>query len=181
MRPRLATGLPFSPWHSGLPGLSVVAGCFLDRTCVHESVGKIQVVQLRRVLLLFALVLGLSALVASLAPSPDTDEEPPAETVAAPPSARAEPVDVSLAGTQRVPLGARLSLEVPVRRPGDVVLHSLGLRQSADPLAPARFELLAEPPGSHPVTLVPLEGQERVLGRLVFADRATVTRRLRGR
>ena len=49
-----------------LRGLSVFAPLFLDRTSVHESVGKIQVVQIRRVLLLFALVLGLSALVASL-------------------------------------------------------------------------------------------------------------------
>src|SRR5919106_4348252 len=75
LRPRLATGLPFSPWTSGLGGLSVFAGCELDRTCVHESVGKIQVVQIRRVLLLFALVLGLSALVASIAPAPEDGEE----------------------------------------------------------------------------------------------------------
>jgi hypothetical protein len=139
-------------------------------------------VQIRRVLLLFALVLGLSALVAALAPPPETDEDEPAKTTAtrvAPPPVPGR--TVTLPGTRRVPVGARFTLEVPVREPGDVAIDTLGLRQSADPLAPARFELLADRPGPHEVDFVPLRGERRVLGRLEFAEAATVTPPQRGR
>jgi hypothetical protein len=193
LRPRLATGLPFSPWTSGLGGLSVFAGCELDRTCVHESVGKIQVVQMRRVLLLFALVLGLSALVATIAPAPEEDEEAPEResTVAAP--AVTPPTDLSApvrlparargapSPTRRVEAGSSFSLEVSVREPGDVVIDDLGLRQTADPLTPARFDLLASPPGRHAVAFVPVRGGRRVIGRLAFVEPATVTPRQRDR
>jgi hypothetical protein len=139
-------------------------------------------VQIRRVLLLFALVLGLSALVASIAPPPETGEDEPAKTTATrspPPSVPG--TTVTLPGTRRVPVGASFTLVVPVREPGDVVIDTLGLRQTADPLSPARFELLAEPPGRYAVAFVPLGGARRVVGRLVFAERATVTPRRRDR
>ena len=193
MRPRLATGLPFSPWTSGLGRLSVFAGCELDRTCVHESVGKIQVVQIRRVLLLFALVLGLSALVASIAPPPETEDEEAQDTSAleqaAPGGPAVGPTSVSLsvpnaggrAPTRRVSVGSSFTLEVSVPEPGDVVLEGLGLRQSADPLAPARFDLVARPPGRYEVAFLPVGGERRVAGSVAFAEPATVTRRRRDR
>jgi hypothetical protein len=193
LRPRLATGLPFSPWTSGLGGLSVFAGCELDRTCVHESVGKIQVVQIRRVLLLFALVLGLSALVASIAPPPEEDEEaqksePTVATPAIrPPTNLRAPVRLParLRGarppTRRVEAGSSFSLAVAVPEAGDVVIDDLGLRQTADPLSPARFDLLASPPGHHAVAFVPLRGGRRVIGRLAFVEPVTVTPRRRDR
>jgi hypothetical protein len=171
--------------------LSVRARPFLDPTYVHESVGKIQVVQIRRVLLLFALVLGLSALVASLAPPPEDSGEGASETPAttveeAVPVPAAGPRQVTLAArahppTRRIEAGSSLSLTVSVPAPGDVVLEDLGLRQSADPLTPARFALLAEPPGRHAVTFVPVDGERRVLGRLAFVEPATVTQPRRGR
>ena len=127
-------------------------------------------------LLLFALVLGLSALVASLAPPPETADDDPAETTATrAPTPSLPHRTVALPGSRRVPVGARFTLEVPVREPGDVVVDTLGLRQSADALAPARFELLADRPGRHEVEFVPLSGERRVLGRLEFAAAATVT------
>jgi hypothetical protein len=80
-------------------------------------------------------------------------------------------------GTRRVPLGSSFSLDVPVREPGDVVIDDVGLRQSADPHSPAHFELLASPRGRHYVGFVPVRGERRVIGQLVFARPATVTRR----
>jgi hypothetical protein len=176
-----------------LGGLSVFAGAELDRTCVHESIGKIQVVQIRRVLLLFALVLGLSALVASIAPPPEEDEEAPEreKTVAAPvvnpPTDLSAPVRLPARARgdrppiRRVEAGSSFSLEVPVREPGDVVIDGLGVRQTADPLSPARFDLLASPAGRHAVAFVPVRGPRRVTGRLAFVEPATVTPRRRDR
>jgi hypothetical protein len=150
-------------------------------------------VQIRRVLLLFALVLGLSALVASIAPPPETDDEATDDaTVAepAPPLRPAQgPASVTLSArgakappvTRRVRVGSSFSLEISVPGPGDVVLEGLGLRQTADPLTSARFELLAEPAGRYAVGFVPVDGERRTVGRLVFAEPVTVTPRRRDR
>jgi hypothetical protein len=151
-------------------------------------------VQIRRVLLLFALVLGLSALVASLAPAPeDTDQQPATEsTVAAPPPPPGPAMQrmtvrmpVRRAGaprvTRRVREGSSFSLEVPVREAGDVVVDELGLRQAVDPRTPARFYLLAEPPGRYAVAFVPVLGGRRVIGHLAFVGPETVTPRRRDR
>ena len=188
LRPRLATGLPFSPWTSGLGRLSVFTACELDRTYVHESVGKIQVVQIRRVLLLFALVLGLSALVATIAPPPETDDEATDDATIAEPAPRAPrpapPFEITVGErpvTHRVRVGSSFSLEVSVPKPGDVVLEGLGYRQSVDALTPARFTILAEPAGRYGVGFVPVDGERRTAGRLVFAEPATVTPRRRDR
>jgi hypothetical protein len=145
-------------------------------------------VQLRRVLLLFALVLGLSAVVASIVPPPETREERDRE-----PAGPAEPTRRPAAGpsgtlafavpadaredrprTRRAAAGSRLSVQVSVPEPGEVTLEGLGLRASADPRAPARFDLVARPNGRYAVVFVPLRGGARVVGRLEFADAATV-------
>jgi hypothetical protein len=180
LRPRLTTGLPFSPWHSGLGGLSVFPAQKLDRTCVYESEGKIQVVQLRRILLLFALVLGLSALAASLAPPPDdTPERAEEPFMDAAPSPEHPPRRLRLSvptgndtpPTRRAAPGTRVALEVAVSRAGEVAIDDLGLRQSADPRTPARFEFLAT--GARPVAVVfhPVRGRARLAGRLEFRPR----------
>jgi hypothetical protein len=152
-------------------------------------------VQIRRVLLLFALVLGLSAVVASLAPPPEDagDEERGTDTTvgASPPSAgpatRRMLVRIAARGpeaplmTRRVREGSSFALEVPVREPGDVVLDGLGLRQTADPHTPAQFYVLASPPGRYAVAFVPVLGDRRVIGHLAFVEPETVTRRPRDR
>jgi hypothetical protein len=150
--------------------------------------GKIQVVQLRRVLLLFALVLGLSAVVASLAPPPDEENEgsqpdSPTTTVLTTPEAKPretrtvervrftapDPADRSFkTPTRLVPRDVALSVIVEVPEPGDVVLDGLGLRQSAEPLSPAHFELLASPGGRWAVLYIPVRGETRLIGRLQF-------------
>jgi hypothetical protein len=80
---------------------------------------------------------------------------------------------------RRVSVGAGFTLQVSVPEPGDVVL--LGLRQSADSLTPARFDLVAERPGRHPVVFQPIEGDQRVVAQVVFEDQQTVTPRQRDR
>ena len=148
-------------------------------------------VQIRRVLLLFALVLGLSALVASIAPAPeDGDEEPPATVVEPPPAGAPEPIAPPLkvsvkdvdapVPTRRVRVGSGFTLQVSVPEPGDVILEG-GLRQSADSLTPARFDLVAQRPGRHPVVFQPIEGDRRVVARLAFEDQQTATPRQRDR
>jgi hypothetical protein len=148
-------------------------------------------VQIRRVLLLFALVLGLSALVAALAPAPEEEESQPAEPTtveAGAPQPFLKPgLELRVRGpgaplvTRRVDPGSSFSLTVSAREPGDVILEGLGLRQTADPLSPAHFELLASPRGNHAVTFVPLEGKSRVVGRLSFAEAPAVKPRRRDR
>ena len=146
--------------------------------------------QIRRVLLLFALVLGLSALVASIAPAPeDGDEEPPATVAPPPPAAAPEPIAPPLkvsvkdvdapVPTRRVRVGSGFTLQVSVPEPGDVILE--GLRQSADSLTPARFDLVAQRPGRHPVVFQPIQGDRRVVAHLAFEDPQTVTPRPRDR
>ena len=142
--------------------------------------------QIRRVLLLFALVLGLSALVASIAPPPEEDEEAsqPERTVSTPaiqPAIAPVRLPARTHPIRRVEAGSSFSLVVSVRQPGDVVIDDLGLRQTADPLSPARFELLASPPGRHTVAFVPVRGRRRVIGRLAFVEPATVTPKRPGR
>ena len=150
--------------------------------------------QIRRVLLLFALVLGLSALVASIAPPPDDRDESsegPATVVEPPPAAAPEPIAPPLklsatrtkaaAPTRHVSIGAGFTLQVSVPEPGDVILEGLGLRQSADSLTPARFDLVADRRGRYPVVFQPIQGDHRLVGRLAFEDQQTVTPQQRDR
>jgi hypothetical protein len=151
-------------------------------------------VQIRRVLLLFALVLGLSAIVASIAPPPDTrdeaaDDTTVATTPASPAPVRTDPIVVRFSAgqkretfpTRRVRVGSSFVLEVSVPRPGDIVIDGLGLRQSADPLTPARFAVLAQPPGGYAIGFVPVRGERSLVGEIEFVEPASVTRPRRAR
>ena len=145
--------------------------------------------QTRRILLLFALVLGLTALVGSLAPAPSEDEgdDEPAPVEAAPvPGEAPDARSVTFAAgkrarTVRVGLGARLSVSVRASEPADAELAGLGLRRTAEPRVPARFDLIARPAGRYTVRLHPFTAESRVVGSLVFAERRSVRpRRRRG-
>ena len=142
--------------------------------------------QLRRVVLLFALVLGLVAVVTSVAPPPaDRDEDEPARPVQAPSAGAPSPVAErtirlralrrgARAQARRVATGTRLTLIAPVNEPSDVEIEGMGLVQSAEPLTPARFDLLAAPAGRHDVIVRPVDGNPRRVARLVFEERADV-------
>jgi hypothetical protein len=136
--------------------------------------------ELRRALLLFAIVLGVAALVTSVSSPPERDRpeerEAPAERPrAAPrsPSARSEgPVAVRF-GTKGRPrqtliaTGRPAIVTVTVEKPGEVRLDGLGLSSPAEPLTPARFDVLPSGPGHHPVKFAPAgTREEKTIGIL---------------
>jgi hypothetical protein len=123
---------------------------------------------LRRALLLFAIVLGLAALAASLSrPSrksgetaPTTSQELPllAPGPTAESSARARFSEAGRRRTRTVPVRRAAVVTVEVERPGQVELRGLGLTASAEPSTPARFDVLAGVAGRHEVRFTPASG-----------------------
>jgi hypothetical protein len=148
-------------------------------------------VHVRRALLLFAIVLGLAALAASLSRSgdeeplrpqqQDTTSTPEAEPQTTP---RAEPgqgttevadsttstVELNAADDKsgRIEAGRSATVEVAVVQPGQVTIPDLGLTAAADPLTPARFDVFVSSPGRYAIEFTPSEGDEtRSAGTLV--------------
>ena len=136
--------------------------------------------ELRRALLLFAIVLGLAAVVTSFSRPAQRDDEDPADTsTIRPGTARAEPrppaaVPKRLAfSTTGKPATENLAADRPgtvivkTRRPGEVELPGLGLAAAAEALAPARFEVLESRPGRYNVRFTPAGTEEtRTVGTL---------------
>lgn len=134
---------------------------------------------LRRALLVFAVVLGVTALVGSLnrsrqdppsAPEERTRPVTP-ETATAKPKLR--PARLSFAAgkrsrTARVEAGRPVTILVEAEVPGQAELQGLGLVEPAAPATPARFELLPDEPGVYPVVFTPAAtGVRTRAGRLV--------------
>jgi hypothetical protein len=127
--------------------------------------------ELRRALLLFAIVLGLAAIASTIARPPDrggdeTDtgaSAPPAksEQSATSPGARTpQPTMIEFRNrakpqTQTLEQGQPATVLVDVETPGQVDIPSLGLTDTGEPLTPAMFEILATEPGSHPIMVQP--------------------------
>ena len=137
-------------------------------------------VHLRRALLLFAIVLGTAALVASLsrpveeAPEREPASDPgPATAAPAPAPTLREPVsfDAAMDESERLRAGRAATLEVAVTEPGSVEIPGLGLSAPADPLTPARFEVLPSRPGDYEIVFTPAGGEEaKPAGRLVVTS-----------
>ncbi len=126
---------------------------------------------LRRALLLFAIVLGLAAVAASVSRSgrdsttsepfrpvtPTTTEQQQTPTVAPAPG----PAQVELRffasqpGAQKIEAGQAATVYVEVDEPGQVDIADLGLSAVAEPVTPARFDLLTNETGRHPITFIP--------------------------
>ena len=136
---------------------------------------------LRRALLLFAIVLGVAALAASLAPPPESTRQrttpaPPPTTVtqpeamAPPPAARTVRVSFDAAArrpaVQRVPAGDHVIVSVAALEPGQIGLGDFDLVADVGPNTPAGFDLLPTRPGRYPVTYRPSLGRERRVGTL---------------
>jgi hypothetical protein len=130
---------------------------------------------LRRAILLFALVLGLTALAAAVSPSREDSNSAiaPAPSV---PTAEALPREVVLdtRGGARGPrvLRARVDEHIVVSvlstRGGLAVIPRLGRTASVSADAPARFDLLAPAAGRYAVMLTPSASLEpRRVGTLV--------------
>jgi hypothetical protein len=145
---------------------------------------------LRRALLLFAIVLGMAALVASLSrPIEDrrTQTTTPTETEAGPPSAEpgTTPEEGGTAGprtvtfeasedeSKKLEAGSAATVEVEVAKPGSVEIPDMGLTAPADPFTPARFDVLATRPGRYPLLFTPAGGerQPEPAGSLVVTSR----------
>ena len=141
-------------------------------------------VHVRRALLLFAIVLGMAALAASLSrPVEDRRnddgaagqpaERGPAE--ASPMPAPSAPVELSLVASEneavRLPAGDAATLEVTVDQPGSVEIPGLGLSTPADHVTPARFDLLTNRPGRYDLLFTPAgAGAAEAAGRLVVTS-----------
>jgi hypothetical protein len=150
-------------------------------------VPTIRCVHVRRALLLFAIVLGLAALAASLSrPSDDEPDRPPqqAGTSTQDSTPRASPreeettevadssatieMDATDDATRRLEAGRSASLEVAVPEPGQVTIPQLGLTGTGDPLTPARFDVLVTAAGRYPIDFTPAGTDEaRPAGTLV--------------
>jgi hypothetical protein len=118
-------------------------------------------VHLRRAILLFALVLGLTAVAAAVSPTRDTSQPAVAPAPAAP-AGSTLPHTITFApresGVPRVKYaraGEHLVVAVPVREGGLVTIPLLGRTATASPAAPVRFDLLAPPPGRYDVMFEP--------------------------
>jgi hypothetical protein len=129
-------------------------------------------VHLRRALLLFAIVLGLAALAASISRPPedsgDRDEQPRARQQTPSVSPGNEPAsrdtievvfDAERAQVRRLDAGEPATVLVEVEEPGLVEIPDLGVSSPADPLTPARFELLVSDLGSFEVTFLVAGGE----------------------
>jgi len=134
-------------------------------------------------LLLFAIVLGMAALAASLSrplEPPERDsasrkEREPEPPTAAPQPAPAAPAAVSFDAAEnesvRLPAGDAATLEVSVEEAGTVDIPDLGLSATATAVTPARFDVLATTPGRYELTFTPAAG-DRVepAGKLVVTS-----------
>jgi hypothetical protein len=145
-------------------------------------------VHLRRALLLFAIVLGTAALAASLSRPAEDRREPERATERAtepardpgPPTASPAPTagppeplsfDAARDQSRRLRAGTAATVEVAVAEPGNVEIPDLGLSASADPLTPARFEVLPARPGDYEIVFTPASGEaDEAAGRLVVTS-----------
>ena len=136
-------------------------------------------VHLRRALLLFAIVLGLAAIAASVsrprdnaseratpgpvAPATDTERAPtvsPGTADTGGPLAQVTFDDAEEEPTRRVPAGRAATVLVEVEEPGEVEIPDLGLSAPGHPLTPARFEIFGAEPGTHEVLFTGAAGDE---------------------
>jgi hypothetical protein len=133
-------------------------------------------VHLRRALLLFAIVLGLAAVAASISrprehksPPPTTTQSQTAPTIEpgtapeTPPPGESGPGSVEVTfdadkpKAHKVGAGQAATVVVEVPSPGQVSIADLGLTDAADPTTPASFDVLTSRPGRYPITFEPAD------------------------
>ena len=126
-----------------------------------------QSVLARRLLIALAVLMVLTALAAGLAPRESAVREDSAATPAAPTQPAPEPVQETLdasADDQRVlaRVGQTVTIVVRSSELDSVSLAEVGT-EPVEPDSPARFELLAEVPGTYPIELLEADRQIGVL------------------
>jgi hypothetical protein len=130
----------------------------------------------RRLLILVAVLMGLTALAASVAPPPDgarRNGTAPAAPARAParPTAEAATVTADLDAATRpdrvdARVGQIVSLVVRADLVDAVVIDGLDAIDAVDPASPAEFAVYADTPGRYPVRLL---GRDRRVGELVVS------------
>jgi hypothetical protein len=118
----------------------------------------------RRLLIVMLILLGLSTLAAALVPQDSPREDsttgsttttPPAQTATTPAVPAFVPPTKIFVGGKRLPIvfpvhvGQQLTLLVRSRFATELAIPAFGLIEFASPAAPARFELLADAPGTY--------------------------------
>jgi hypothetical protein len=132
-------------------------------------------VHIRRALLLFAIVLGLAAIAASVSRTPDesgeSESQPavPSEAEDVPSPSLSPGSATPVAGvrelvfeadrdqTRRLDAGQPATMLVEVEEPGLVEIADLGLIAPAQPLTPARFEIPPSSPDRLEITFTSVE------------------------
>lgn len=136
--------------------------------------------EIRRAILLFAIVLGLAALAASVSRPPDRRQQtpgssatiPPAPASDARPAARLRFTAGSPRERRRLDPGRPAVVLVSADQPGQVELDGLGMNAPAEPLTPARFEVLADQPISVAVRFTPAGADAaQLVGTLDVSER----------
>ena len=137
---------------------------------------------IRRALLLFAIVLGMAALVASLSrpaeertatersqePSQEQSQEPSAAPAPVDTPPRPISFDASSPDRRRLQQGRAATVEIAVDEAGSVEVPDLGLITNADEHTPARFELFPTRAGDYAILFTPTDGdRSRPAGTLV--------------
>ncbi len=122
---------------------------------------------IRRALLLFAIVLGMAALVASLSRPPEKRTATEQSAEPGPPTAAPTPVnnpprpisfDATSRDRRRLAEGRAATVEIAVEEPGTVEVPDLGLTASADEHTPARFEVFPTRAGAYAILFRPADG-----------------------
>ena len=126
----------------------------------------------RRFLILVAVLMGLTALAASVAPRQPVVRDRAESTPTPAPAGTATVVtverQVSTAGDPaRVSVREGEVVELTVSGPERDSVRVLGRIDAIDPESPARFSLLAGEPGEHPIDLLE---DERRIGTLVIRE-----------
>jgi hypothetical protein len=133
----------------------------------------------RRFLLIVAVLMGMTALAASIAPRDPTLRQGRATPTATPSPPEPAPADgvvearveeISADGRRdRVVVERGELLELVVSSPeiGSINLEGLDRIEAVDPESAARFQILAEVPGEYPIELL---DAERRIGTLVIRD-----------
>jgi hypothetical protein len=129
-------------------------------------------VHLRRALLLFAIVLGLAAVAASVSRPRDTNPPPTTKPERTQTVERSEAqgeagpgsVDVTFvvdhARAHRIRAGQAATVVVEVPEAGQVSIDGLGMTATAEPDTPASLDVLTSAPGRYPVTFTPAGSSE---------------------
>jgi hypothetical protein len=133
--------------------------------------------------MLFAIVLGMAALVASLSRPVDERRDDSSQSDGrdtGPPTASPTPApelssplsfQASENETMRLRAGVAATLEVSVDEAGSVEIPDMGLTAPADTLTPARFDVLASRPGRYELLFTPAGGNpSEPAGRLVVTS-----------